>query len=420
MLNIRIRIPPFHLPISSVKEWSSVKLPTNPNTLLKWGFLFFTFFPYLQVVPIITSDVQPYSLLFATMVLFVCPPHLLPKAFLWVLGLVVAATLVLVLDPLQVDSIRNYLGYLSLFVITYATYVYLKSVKEPPYRFIYIAIVVWGAVGVVQLFFPEFLTFLLRRTTGGGVRGVYSLAAEPTFYGIVCLFFGLITHLINHPKRRQINYLLLFQIVILARSSMTILLLMILLGIYFIMYLNLKRLLISLSAFTLAIILFFQLNLATSNIRFLTIIDKLFAGGLKFLIMRDESANDRAAHIYYSIRGFFEDYFLPHGYVGFADYVKAELPKSEVFWWVSTGNKIMSTYGAAFYELGIFGLLVPISISYILFKGNIDRKKGLIMILFINIILFTAIPISFPLLGFLLGCAIFNYSRSLPANIQPE
>jgi len=70
--------------------------------------------------------------------------------------------------------------------------------------------------------------------------------------------------------------------------------------------------------------------------------------------------------------------------------------------------KIMSGYGAALFELGFVGLLYLVSFtlaSYKYFRGDI--KTFLVLTAFVHTIMFAAVQMSLPLLGFLIGYLSF-------------
>lgn len=70
----------------------------------------------------------------------------------------------------------------------------------------------------------------------------------------------------------------------------------------------------------------------------------------------------------------------------------------------------MSGYGAALFELGFVGLLIPISTLAILWNcGRNGRAVGLTLSLY----LFIAVPLATPLLGTLLGIALSRRRASI-------
>lgn len=407
----------------TVSQLKGLSISSDPNAWIKSLFVFFCFFPYLKVVPFLDTDIQPYALGFSILLFAIWFPFYVNVALLPGLALAFFAIATIGLNGLSVVGLRNSFGYLSFFTITYASYKYLTYRGEPPFRFMTIAIYIWMAVGVIQLFSPEFLNFLLPRAKTSFTRGVFALSPEPTFYGITCLFFLLIVQLAQHPKRKLLSLLLLFQIVFLAQSSMVILFLLILITIRITFKLSLKRFLAYTLVGIISLLILLNIDLGNYNIRFLQIVDLVLDKGFLKLIALDQSISDRAAHIYFSVKGFLESYTLPHGYGEWRSDIKSQLPAyREVFAidWVSTNDKIMSTYGAALYELGIFGLLLPICISLILYRAlRSQLSTAMVMVLFVNMILMTAIPVSFPPLGFLMGLAIYRSKSSDEDTVSP-
>ncbi|MXC93545.1 hypothetical protein FQZ99_24965, partial [Escherichia coli] len=84
---------------------------------------------------------------------------------------------------------------------------------------------------IIQAFVDvNFFDFLVDIRTSES-RGVTSLTPEPTYYGIVCLLLLMVCLVSESFKNKERKYLSLFfviQIVFLAKSSMAILLLLIL------------------------------------------------------------------------------------------------------------------------------------------------------------------------------------------------
>jgi hypothetical protein len=278
---------------------------------------------------------------------------------------------------------------------------------------------IWLFVGLIQIFFdPSFLSFLnydMRGYLDEGGRGVCSFAPEPSFYGVNCIFFFLINKASFNNKK--INILLILQIVFLARSTIGVLFL----GIYFIYHVifsdfNKKKIL---AVLTIPVISFFILNYFLIETRIFQIYSTFMDDPSSLLIV-DESANSRFAHIFFSIKGFLTDYFLPHGYNMFNPYMIENAPKHPDLFPrgvnLSESARIMSGYGAALFELGILGLPVIFVINYSIFKFyNKNTRQFLLLTLFLNTILFSAIQLSSPILGFLIGyLSFYKYKKNIP------
>ena len=127
------------------------------------------------------------------------------------------------------------------------------------------------------------------------------------------------------------------------------------------------------------------------------------------IVYRDQSINDRASAIYFSIKGFIDNYFIGNGFSKYAEYLNNELPKQTYFWYVSTSNRIMSYYGSILFELGFIGLLIPFTYSAIIFQAyKRNLKDMLVYLLFLNTILFSAIALSFPLVGVYIATLLYK------------
>jgi hypothetical protein len=126
--------------------------------------------------------------------------------------------------------------------------------------------------------------------------------------------------------------------------------------------------------------------------------------GPELVLLMDGSVNDRIFHIYFSVLGSLQYHLLPHGYSAWLPYLHRMLPLYQPYAWHVSDTRIMSGYGSALFELGFLGLLIPASITAALYRGF--RKHGrlyLALIVFVNAIMWTSIPLSFPLVSFLIG-----------------
>jgi hypothetical protein len=374
----------------------------------------------------IGSGTQPYALLISIVIVIYdlfnkCKSN--KKLFFLFLIFILSTIIALInlfLNGFDLTILRSLANYYSLFFITYAVFfslIYNRGFNE---NILKTVIIIWFSVAFVQEYIDStFMKFLNPRGISlgaGGGRGVVSLATEPTFYGIICIFLLLLTIEIIKSNRNLYVLLLLIQIIFFAKSSMSILFLFILISIYLsIIFIKSKfkfyqKIFILFSVLISFMIFVFILNNYLDNTRiyklYKTILEDPF-----LLFTSDASANDRLSHIYFSIKGFFEHYFMPHGYLYWRNYLYNSLKYQDFFYWVSVGDRIMSGYGAAFFELGFFGLSIPFIISSIIkdYKKPVFEVK-LTYILFMNIILIAAIPLANPYLAFILGYFLYyNY-----------
>ena len=135
-------------------------------------------------------------------------------------------------------------------------------------------------------------------------------------------------------------------------------------------------------------------------------------------LMSDDSINTRMGIIYFSIKGFIDGYGMPNGFGAFSDYWTIEILKQNIFVQVygTPPVRIMSFYGSILFELGVIGLLIPISYSIIIFKAyKKNIKDFLLFFFFLNTILFTAIPLSLPLVGVYMAALLYRSDNSVNA-----
>jgi hypothetical protein len=137
------------------------------------------------------------------------------------------------------------------------------------------------------------------------------------------------------------------------------------------------------------------------------------------LLTVDASVNERAFHIYFSFLGALEHYLLPRGYSAWAPYLEDAVARFGDLTSGAMVGRIMSGYGSAFFELGFMAVLIPGAITlglYRFYQG--DRKMFLVMAAFIHTVLMTAIPLAFPLIGFIIGYLAF-YARQRQSALAP-
>ena len=156
-----------------------------------------------------------------------------------------------------------------------------------------------------------------------------------------------------------------------------------------------------------------HVDIANQDIRFFSIIEK-FADDPSYILMADSSINFRVAGVYLPLKGFIDNHLLPNGYDTYLSYQNMEVLSGSLFQFECSGclslnNRISSYYGTAVYELGIIGLIIPAVYSFLIYNAyRKNFKDFFIHILFVNMILFTAIPISFTLVGIYFSALIYK------------
>lgn len=366
-----------------------------------FGFLFIIaslnpFFGFPQF------DSQPFSTLFAFSFLFlllIAGKFFRPqKELIYSLCFVVAGCFIAILpgNNLNLMSLRAIAGYCSIFLYYLAYEHYLRHFGFPLKIFQFF-VLTWILIGLLQLIEPSIVSnFVAQRTSLG--RGVTSLSPEPTHFGIFLFFSSWLILIFKNYKADKVNLLIflsaLLSILFLAKSSMT--LLFVLIAIFFYSaYLFIRKRFIQLFLmnyiFILLCILLF-VYISPDN-RILDMILKILNNGFYFFLS-DESAYSRLSDIIFPFIGLLENHLLPGGFTSFGKqfYMFHDL----IFWpTYQDGKKIMSWTMSMWYELGFFGV---IAWFYLLKLSLIKASTRTILeIFFLFLLLFTAIPALFPL-----------------------
>lgn len=378
------------------------------RVFLYFCFLFFVFFPYVQIVPTGT-DMQPFAMLFAIGLFFLFRSSLL-WVEVWLFFVLMLALMIFMIDGKTLVALRSVLNYVSLFFISYVACRVLRSGRVNFDFFFFLAFFIWFFVSLVQTVFDSnFLTSIVSGSRTTGDRGVTGLAPEPTFLGIVYIFFIVFClHLDNLKFRKLVIFLSVVGIIFLAKSTMALLFLIFMLGFFLLTHAGLKSLLfVSFSLF-----LFSYMARLLEGSRIYRVLELLNNDPISLLLV-DASINDRFFHVFFSLKGLIDNFFIPHGFNAWVPYVSNELTKFNdvvIVEWFSLGGRIMSGYGAAFFELGIFAVVIPFVLTYLLFNiYKSELRRFLFFSFFMNSIMFSAIPVGLPLFAFYMGFLSYLY-----------
>lgn len=317
-------------------------------------------------------------------------------------------------------NLRSLAGYLSVFVIPAATYSFLKQgdSEELMRKFINFAVYSWLIVGIAQLLIgQDFLSFLLSnmRTGGDSGRGVNSLAAEPTYYGIYCIFLMMLNYLYGNDLK--LHLLLLFQILVLSISSMTILFIVLLIAIWLIANVSLRNTLTIIIGLVCLGIIF---DYVAPGSRFIVLYHQLIENP-EAILATDQSINARLGHALFSVLGSLDNYLFPNGFNTFHIYLEGINASVSWYDWtggIEDGMKIMSGYGSALFELGIFSITIPVVVTMLIFKRfKEDKKTSFVFAIFLNLIMFSSIQLTFPLFGMVIGILAYQGAASSPREL---
>jgi len=380
----------------------------------------FSFFPYVTFYSFGT-DIQPWSILTIFVMSLIVFYHN-TKIDKLLVFLFLPFLYALFLLPIAVDytaAIRSLLGYLTIVLVPFIFYLILVKHYVLFIKILKFATIIYFIVGLIQiLFYDEFMSFLLHRNSTTDSRGVTSLAVEPTFYGIVCLFLILLFLTLEIKDKKKYIYLLLVQIVFLAQSSMSILFLLIFYFYYFLFKVSIKTIILVLFGISAMILFLYNMDLASHNIRIFQLIN-IFLSEPSNIFIADASINDRVSSIYFSFKGFIDNNFIANGFGTYSQYLNSELPKQNTFWWVSKSNRIMSFYGSILFEIGFIGFVIPFVYSIIIFRAyKYQISSALLYFFFLNTILLSAIPLSFPFVGIYMAVLLYKAKHETPNNPQ--
>lgn len=373
-------------------------------------FLIFVFFPYISIVNLGT-DMQPYALVMSFVILFLFKKNFTFSqviiAFVFLFSIII-----LVISGFNFTSLRSFFNYASLFFVSYASYHVLKTERLNFEIFLKSSIIIWFIVGLLQTIYDKtFLNFIISASRTTENRGVTGLAPEPTFYGIVFIFFLLFLLHTNYNNKKFFMMTCVIGVVILAKSAMAFLMLAVMLFFFLITHASLKYILLSI--ILVLVVPFAIVNLMPES-RLSFLVSKIYEEPTS-LVLVDASINDRFFHVFFALKGFFNNFLLPNGFLSWNGYVSSQLGQYSdlvIIEWFSVGGRIMSGYGAAFFELGIIAVFVPLALFSMLFsiyRNNL--KKFFFFFLFVNTIMFSAIPIGFSFFSFYLGFLGYLVSR---------
>ena len=379
------------------------------------------------------SDTQPYAFLVSCLVVAAAalPPP--TKAFYLLLPSVVAAIVLFSVGDRDVESVRGVYGYLSFALVAIAANKLADFIRGSQIVAITYA---WFAVCLIQQFVHRaFAHGLMPRVGVSENRGIVGLAVEPSYLAVTAAFLLLLGWYCRVNARASRTQ---FRLVVWACAAM---MLMSLSGMGFLLFAIFAVVAIlairSLAgkivyATLLAASLFFLGRLATEtefggDLRAFALIRRFIdeSGGGLFL---DASFAARVRDIVVSGIAFIDNGAMPHGF----DMWNVVMHRTVAEHWgllsgivssiVGPGqDRIMSAWGAAIFELGIFG--IPLIAAYLVLaaRAAINSRSpsqrawvvGSSIIAFM--LMLTQVPLAFPLASIYVGLLARTGQKSAPA-----
>ena len=199
------------------------------NKYLNKITVFFIFFPFIGFVP--SVDIQPLALVFLS-VLTLISVRTYDKYS--VLFLIFTLFCILFVSLVHQSFISK--SHISFFAFIFTSFFTYNLVKNNKFiisnRFVFVVIILYVLVGLVQLFQPSFLEFLVSRQNSSLLsnsgRGVKSLTSEPSVFGSVLILLNILyiyTYFIQKEgvlTKASLNNLFYLSFVLLVYSAIII------------------------------------------------------------------------------------------------------------------------------------------------------------------------------------------------------
>ena len=369
-------------------------------------FYIVCFFPFINWLGIGgNSDIQPYCMIITLLLLIyysikrkiVVNRSIMGFYVLIIIGLFMGVVMTLIWDGLALSrSVRYLATYISLILVSCFTYLLCREnggLEESKIKKI---INIYLIVGIIQLFYKNFLYGFIANPRTTGNRGVISLTSEPSFYGYMCIFFLILA--LDFKKNRNIYIInLLFQICILAKSSITMLyiaIFMFLVILFSVKKMNMKSFMLILGIIFIGVIIgyYYITNNSEQRITFFinTLLSQKSIGDIINRLLRDYSVAVRANDIKVCLVGFAEMFGVPYGF---------------------DTRKISSGYGSLILTMGWIGVII-VSCIFRYCKMSYNGLLKKVLPIFLTIIMFSAIQVANPVFQFLIGYFMFLSERS--------
>lgn len=367
-------------------------------------FIVFCMCPFILQFPGLSSDNQPYALLFGMLLILLCVHtafDLIVKADFAKLLFFSAfiAVLVLLWGGITVGALRGFFNHLSLFIVPLAYGICFSKEERHYEKMLKTLLLIWFFVAVVQLFVSRsFMTQIIANPRGRMAdRGVLGLASEPSFFGISCFYF---LHIAMKFKKNSILYMLIATVmgVVFAQSTMGIIFIVVFWVAYLFENITSKKGVILFITIALGLSAgYTYLSNNDSDLRVFKLVNTFFEEGFTAIYEDDESTNTRMNSIEQSLESFNGANFLPQGY----------------------GTRIGSGYGGFLCELGLFAIIELLVISYGFSLQFTKTRSRILYFVLVSALLFSNTQIGNPQLLFVLGMNYFE-SKILKGGVDYE
>ena len=368
-------------------------------------------FPYLPTSPL-PSDVQPHAFLLAA---FLAPLLLLIRADLpWpfaLLGAVVLTAIAATVADPSMTALRRLVGYLTLTAVSVAFFIFARAGLAPRTGLLKAVALIWLLGGLAQLAAgKEILAPFVSEIRGSAQRGMTSFAPEPGFYATTMMFLAT---LFLMRGRRGWALACGATVPLVAQSPMVSMVAAASLTAFAVRRWPLRW--VALSALVIAATLAFPFVVELDEATRIGRVFGIVMDRPQMLFLIDASANQRAGEIVFSLMGALDALFLPRGLSDWPVWAEEAARRwAGVFWYFDPGQAPGSAYGAALFELGFVGLLLPVLVHLSL-SGIPDPADRLAARVTMHLLLVTAISFATPLIGMVVGLGLAQLYVERPA-----
>jgi hypothetical protein len=407
----------------------------NLNRLNSILLFFMVCFPYISLIDT-PFDTQPYAVAFSTLILILMLVYQkdvkIHKLLIPYLIVLAYALIMYLLNP-NATGLRSLVGYASVCILAIAGFTCFKSVKTK--HFISV-VIVWFVFGVSQLLISKRLgAFLLPRLSTSEERGITSLAVEPSLYSVICIYFLILNDIFlarkSYSKKIHfsVSVLIIIQL-LLSRTGVGFVLFFIYLISKMISQRNVVRIFQSfigiLSLFIIIVLLL--LNVPDLKMTRLGSLVYLLFNNPSMLIFSDGSIIDRIVHIVVSHLSIFYSYGLGLGLGNWSifahslvDHIGGFTSEIASIYMTTGSGRIMSGWGTAIFELGLIGVLFLGAFIYLMrlgYRRTSGEIKKVYLSSFITLyfLMLMAVPLSFPLFGYMIGVFVYLQSKQIESH----
>lgn len=400
------------------------------NKFLSVFLFLLVLFPYITIINT-PFDTQPYAVVVSFIIIIIYMAFRknlpLPKMII-PYGVIFIYSVMLFMLDISVVGLRSLVGYATVLFVSLAAYLTFNKISGKQLQF---AVKVWLIVGLIQQFTVKtFGSLLVPRISTSASRGVTSLAVEPSYYSVVCVFFLILNDVFfargNYNKKTHRNTMfLIFIQFLLSRSGIGFVLFFVYLISKLVAQVNLRKIIkwsLGIMFFTVAALFLFT-TIPALKITRIGVLINLFISSPKLLLLSDGSTADRFSHIAIPFLSIFFSKGIGFGFGAWDDNVmRIASSVGGLIYEVanvnlSYGNRIMSGWGAAIFELGIFGLLLLFTFFQTMRKGILKTSTSMKSLYISSLITITftmlmAVPLALPLFGYLIGVFVYIQSES--------